>query len=385
MKQAQYRQFPNTAKTLLVAVICMGSIFISSNAFSQTEEEVFSEYFKNWYQVELIIFERIEPSSEDPEIWPKNLSLTYPPQLTFLNDPAQEVLSDEHTEEDNENATTSEEEKLDENSHQDLLETLKRSDLNDPLNKKYLDAVEKSELERMTPKEQPFTILEETLSQLGHEAKLLGRDRNMRLLAHKTWRQPMKDQDEALSIVLTGGEEFGEHFELEGSIKLFVSRYLHLHANLWLTQFEANIGQEIEHWPALPERPQPIVYEALTQETKTSDDALGAENFHYNTELNIDEENTVVDEADFGLVYQSSLNNSDLGQLSGPSLLDNLHHAKIEQTPYVIRHIVSMKQKRRMRSGEIHYLDHPKIGVIINIEKYEPEFPGSVDVSMRYQ
>jgi hypothetical protein len=34
-----------------------------------------------------------------------------------------------------------------------------------------------------------------------------------------------------------------------------------------------------------------------------------------------------------------------------------------------------MKQHRRMRSGEIHYLDHPMFGVVVLATPYEPPKP----------
>ena len=34
-----------------------------------------------------------------------------------------------------------------------------------------------------------------------------------------------------------------------------------------------------------------------------------------------------------------------------------------------------MQSKRRMRSGKLHYLDHPVLGVIFKAERYEPPVP----------
>jgi len=34
-----------------------------------------------------------------------------------------------------------------------------------------------------------------------------------------------------------------------------------------------------------------------------------------------------------------------------------------------------MQQLRVIRSGEIHYLDHPMFGMLIQIRKYEPPAP----------
>lgn len=34
---------------------------------------------------------------------------------------------------------------------------------------------------------------------------------------------------------------------------------------------------------------------------------------------------------------------------------------------------VRVRLNRRMRSGELHYLDHPRVGILVQAERYEPE------------
>ena len=41
--------------------------------------------------------------------------------------------------------------------------------------------------------------------------------------------------------------------------------------------------------------------------------------------------------------------------------------------PTTQRHAFQMRQHRRMRSNEIHYLDHPMMGMIVLIRRAEPE------------
>ncbi len=357
------------------------SLFPPHKAFAQSAQEVFENYFKNWYQVELIIFERIEQTGQDPELWPKNLTLDYPNNLIFLVDESHTENTDaSENNPDNDTAETSDSahpnQQKDDNSQ--LLETLKRTDLADPLNKKYLELVEQSELDRITPKEKPYTMLDEEISQLNHEAHILGRDRSMRILLHKTWRQPMTNQKQASSILISGGDVFDDHYELEGSIKLFVSRYLHLHTNLWLTEFEANIGQQNEHWPILPKRPAPLEFEMMLPTTASNPEGSEAHPITpQDSPLPISFD-TQLDTAspDFNL----SFNNSDtvsFGDIGSTSMLNPYALPTQGERTYVVKHIVQMQQKRRMRSGELHYLDHPKLGLLVNIVKYEPEYIAS--------
>ena len=40
---------------------------------------------------------------------------------------------------------------------------------------------------------------------------------------------------------------------------------------------------------------------------------------------------------------------------------------------YDFRHAVLLQQSRRMRSGELHYIDHPLIGIVVKISRHEFE------------
>lgn len=78
------------------------------------------------------------------------------------------------------------------------------------------------------------------------------------------------------------------------------------------------------------------------------------------------------------LYFESSLNSQNQSQLKG---LLHLHvsrylHSKIE-LQYLPKdanshsEIISLTQKRRMRSKEVHYLDHPLVGALIRILPHE--------------
>ena len=45
-----------------------------------------------------------------------------------------------------------------------------------------------------------------------------------------------------------------------------------------------------------------------------------------------------------------------------------------DELEYIAKDIAHMSETRRMRSGEIHYLDHPRFGVLITIEPTDPPF-----------
>ena len=58
-----------------------------------------------------------------------------------------------------------------------------------------------------------------------------------RILYSRRWQQGLLKTKDAPNLLITGGNPHGSHYELEGSIKFSVERYLHANANLWFTAF----------------------------------------------------------------------------------------------------------------------------------------------------
>lgn len=299
----------------------------------ESKQQIFEQHFKNWYQVEVIIFERKQELSPEAESWPTNLSLSYPPRIQLLGSGNQE----ENSELAGDTYALAPEDSA--NSLPDSPEEQFRQSL-----------------------EQPFIPLDSQLRTMNNEANRLQRRSAMRVLFHETWRQPMVDKNNAAAIVMSAGDTFGENSELEGSITLHISRYLHIDTNLWLTKFEANFGQENEHWPILPRRPILLSYQE--QEGDTNELALA--DIQENTDDSLDEQNN------WNIAFNKNTALASNDSISGDLLGD---YSSIAQQPYVVKQLVTMRQKRRMRSGELHYLDHPRLGLLIRIDKYNPRLP----------
>ncbi|MYM62133.1 CsiV family protein [Pseudomaricurvus sp. HS19] len=183
-----------------------------------------------------------------------------------------------------------------------------------------------------TPARTFITLPQEQL-QLTKEAGHLARSRGMRVLLHTGWSQPVGNREEAPAVVIAAGEKFGDHSELEGNISVGVSRYLHVSTNLWLTRFAHNVGQnqEGEAWPQLPLRPD-----------------AAAEKY------------AQLYSRDTGSLWEDDASANQLLTLT-----------EAEEQPYVPAQVALMQQSRRMRSKELHYIDHPLMGVLILIEPLE--------------
>ncbi len=200
----------------------------------------------------------------------------------------------------------------------------------------------------------PFVILAEGYQEFRGKASALQRSGRHSLLFHETWVQAVGPEANSLPIVLDHSGDDQRWPPLQGTVKIFLTRYLHLETNLWLnTPGEYLPGT----WqmPAPPFGPPSLVIEeegvvdiaaaiagvqAGAPPTGAAESAGGATAA---TADNVPAMNTAGGEA---------------GQLA----------AGAEQAlgpVYPYRHAVLLEQTRRMRSGEVHYIDHPLLGVII--------------------
>ena len=114
-----------------------------------------------------------------------------------------------------------------------------------------------------------------------------------------------------------------------------------MQTNLWYSQFDLDVGQEqARQWPELPKQPNvlatPIAGLSLDSSLEL-EQALALENQQWNNN-----------------VFNTAENTNDLAV----------------GTNYVTRQIILLQQARDMRSSEIHYIDHPVVGIIVQITPY---------------
>lgn len=175
-----------------------------------------------------------------------------------------------------------------------------------------------------------LSILPPNRLRLGGYKNTLRKKENHKILYHKVWRQRMQGKNSAPSIVINGGDLKGDNKELEGSIKIHIARYLHLTTDLWLTTdgHQAS-GQTSESfmWPAIPPRPGTVATNSRQAADNTQDNNQAA----------------------------TQANNFD-------SNLANLNYRAQSNSPITV-----MRERRKMRSKQVHYIDHPLIGMFILI------------------
>jgi hypothetical protein len=157
-----------------------------------------------------------------------------------------------------------------------------------------------------------------SVHQLGGHNYTLRRDDNFDVLFHESWQQQMWEESRSPSLIIRGGQKHGGHRELEGTIKIHIGRYLHVSTDLWLSEFiygaQNNNFQNTSEWLRLPPLPR------SSSEANTSDNTAAQQEYQR--------------------LFSSEPQPSQ---------------------------IVTLREKRRMRSKETHYIDHPLMGILIRM------------------
>lgn len=158
-----------------------------------------------------------------------------------------------------------------------------------------------------------FNSLSNSKRTLKSAAQRIKASADLRLLSHLAWRQPVLDRKQAQAILIKTGKQFDSEFELEGTITISRGRYLHARTDLYFSEFEPMKSRQELDW------------------TVFEDDQL-----------------------DFGQREW----NADLNQQASTA------------TQFVRSATANLKQSRRMRSEELHYIDHPLFGMLVQITPY---------------
>lgn len=330
-------------KILLATPLLATLLLFAPQGYSQGE---------NLYQIEVIVFER--PSQENvdgSELWPKSIELSYPKNLAALIDPGKEADAKAREVLESSRASSF-------SLSEEFLDSLKadQSATEDAPGSDAATAAQQSEASASTPAEgidkesavRLNTFLPAEFKRLNDKKSALQQRMGYRVLFHETWLQALVSPTKAPALPISGGNAYAEHQELEGYIKLSLNRYLHFETNLWLTEFVANFGQPQEHWPRLPKPFAVTEEESAPQWQETAAPSNGA--YIPGTGMQA------------GVVPDSKWTSGEVDP-----------YADLLEAPYLIKSIAAMQQKRRMRSSELHYLDHPKLGVLVKIEPAKPQ------------
>lgn len=166
----------------------------------------------------------------------------------------------------------------------------------------------------ITGLEEPYVLIPRPLLTLSTEAQRINQSRGRRTLLHVGWHMPMPGEEAPQPVRLWSGPAYGDLHEIDGTLAFYVGRFLHIDVNLFWTEF------------GLEPAPAP--------------NWLDPERVQLNT-------------------WQVPL-----------SLAEPPEYSPFPQ--FVPRSAVHFNAQRRMRSNELHYIDHPRLGLLVQFTPYTP-------------
>jgi hypothetical protein len=283
-----------------------------------------------WFKVELLIFSHESIAGAVSEAWDPSPELDYPEEFRFLIEPGE---LEANLEKYDATGTLNEFGRqllvvntplLDEDgnplppSSDDAISGIPVQQTEDAVREE-IEAVELP----LTPT--PFTALTGGEMEFRGKAAYMQRTGRYQILFHESWVQPVASEELALPIVLDRSGDTGEWPRLQGSVKLYLSRFLHIQTDLWLNTMGTYFPGSWQIPPA-PVSPQSLIIEYPELPELLAEELL----------------------------------EPDDGPIDGGPV-------------YPWRHAVQLQQKRKMRSTEVHYIDHPMLGVVVLVSPITDE------------
>ncbi|MDG5899991.1 hypothetical protein E2650_08815 [Shewanella xiamenensis] len=179
-------------------------------------------------------------------------------------------------------------------------------------------------------------LLASNQGQFASIVNSLSRERGNRSLLHMTWQQPMTGKSGSVPVRLFAGKDFSANYHFDG--RQIVQQAL----NSSMQNTQSSQGMALES--SAPLLPSPVWQ---------LDGTLNIYLSHY-------------------LYIETALNLRKEGRKLMPVPTDetstntNATPVKV-MTPYLMS--IPLEQNRRVKSDEIHYLDHPEMGMVIQIRK----------------
>ena len=297
----------------LICLLTLASA--GTSVFAADAEDVADELAQRWYETEIVVFERTSVADlHHGEVLDRDEPRAYPARLMSLIDGSEHpwALDPE---------TASEASRFRMGRGVDMRPVKRRAKRRPtPPAEGAMPTGEATEAENEPPTDKELFLealnrFEATLPDralvpldnfvLAEQARKLTRGNRHRVLWHKRWLEALPKRGRSRPVLVQTGPLSDGVFELEGSLGVSVGRYLHLDAELWL------------HVPAAMIEPAPE------------------------------------DEAP-----------------DGPPVEDLSAEVELELPPFMAEPLRyrALKERRRLKSDELHYLDHPRFGVLVIIQ-----------------
>lgn len=320
---------PPIGRWLLAGLALTGPLYATAQASPDAPE---------WYQIELIIFARDPSPTANPELWQQILTPSYPENLrvlkqyqppTLLQNRANGAESITPKGQDAEPADTTTPEfgpahRTNSFSQFDVTREppVNRDEEEEPFSPIDLTGLPQRLALPDNLARDPYILLPDRYFELNNLDQRIRQAPDMRLLQHVAWRQTVAGNDLSDPVFIQTGDQYGLSFEVEGMLALKKNRYLHIDTDLLYSRFKRKLLNDGVHW------------EIFTQDAPAS-------------------------------------------QLDGyrDVTIDGFTLLNEDTSEYQAELTAPFRQSRRVMAGELHYLDHPLLGMLIKVSAYQPPDP----------
>lgn len=431
-KDAKKKRYQRLLTVVLPICLIGSSVSLSAADSDETEER--------WFEVEVILYKATSDSGLTNESWDADSPFNLPEELKdFLNPVAPEELQDSL----HDLTTDQQKINLINNEDRSNLSKPVNDNMNSSAQLDSDSAPENIEQPLVSEeREKPFILLDNTVLKLQKEAKNISVHPSFRLLAHFAWRQPVAGKSTAIPVRFAGGHDYSEKFEFNGAKKLDIDDHelLSEHSTELEEVVEDNSstsGISIEPSSNNNRSRQPLGSPAVPeneQNAETSKKALHdniqpvllpwvpeidgtAKVYIYRNYLHLDAALVFRKPGQLEVdIYsiESPLNFEDVPIVAPITPMTdelNTYERPIEtnSSPQVFKATEDaeqfawqfdsdflnqdtekvyteklfnypLNQTRRMRSTELHYFDHPKVGMLVLIRPYELDVDGKENI-----
>ncbi|GAB3272107.1 CsiV family protein [Parahaliea aestuarii] len=338
-------------KAYLTALAPLLGLLFPVIAWPQNPADTETDSAQRWYRVELLVFSQGGSAAASQERWDPEPALAYPERYRFLVYPErvqQRIAShpggDSSIDPQGRQVITFKppQEAQPEPAYEAQATDIPRRGDSEAAAPPVTEPETEEEQKPQLP--QPWLVRPASELEFRGKAAYMEKQGSYRVLFHQSWLQPVAEEKQARAIVIDDSGSEGRYPVLQGSVKLYVARYLHLSTHLWLNTDGSYLPGD---WrmPAPPLAPASLVIEkpvdlaaiGAYEKSEPAGEALAAE------------------PADDLATNQDS----DAGSRAAPV--------------YPYRHAVLLEQRRRMRSSEVHYIDHPMMGAVVKLTPLSPE------------
>lgn len=225
--------------------------------------------------------------------------------------------------------------------------------------------------ERLTPNDSPEYYLVNHKPQTPYQlkripddklsmqatAKRLKRAAGYRVLDLGGWYQPLYKRDDKLSVHIEGGEIFGDQPELQGTLTFYRNRYIHVRADMALSTFKLSRNESIPFWltheEGIPSQDVVLDWYGLLHYNAQPDEPTRSEPLELTMDSN-----------------DPRLENNE--EKPDEDSTDNIQSGdKFPTLSYVLDKTWKISESRKLRSGELHLLDHPYFGILVSFDLVE--------------